>query len=72
MSRATGSLTDIARIALAVGCAALLAGCTVFGGTATARYDGRTLETASTSTRIGPDGAETRSTRTVVPVEAED
>lgn len=72
MNRASGFLADFIRVALTASCAALLAGCTVFGGTATARYDGRTLETSSTGARIGPAGVETRSTRTVVPVAVED
>lgn len=62
-------MAETMRIAAAVGCVLMVSGCTVFGGTATARYDGRTLETSTTSARIGPDGAERRSSRTVVPVE---
>lgn len=68
MSRETSSLADMMRFAAAIGCVLAISGCTVFGGTATARYDGRTLETSTTSASIGPEGAERRSSRTVMPV----
>jgi hypothetical protein len=46
--------------------AALMAasGCTVYGGAATARVSGTSLEASSASASVGTEGVETRSSRT--------
>ncbi|MEX4009283.1 hypothetical protein [Neoaquamicrobium sediminum] len=57
-------MADILRYAVLAALVAAVSACTVYGGAATARVSGTSVETASRSASVGTQGVETRSSRT--------